>query len=136
MNEDGPVMVENVIQIEGRRFVLVPEDEYRRFRRGPASPARVMLPPLPPRAADGTRDAVDFTRAAIARGMIRDRVARGLSQRELARRAGVPHATLARIETGKYTPPADAIRKLDAAIHGARRRPRAHHCGQTPTCRP
>ena len=129
-------MVENVIQIEGRRLVLVPEDEYRRFRRRPASPARVMLPPLPPRAADGTRDAVDFTRAAIARGLIRDRVARELSQRELARRAGVPHATLARIETGRYTAPAGAIEKLDGAIHGTRRRPRSRHGGHIPLCHP
>lgn len=44
------------------------------------------------------------------------RRAAGLSQRELAERAGVPQPTIARIEAGKQVPRADTLaRILDAA---------------------
>ena len=55
-------------------------------------------------------------RASLARKLIRDRVAAGLSQRELARRAGVRVETLCRIETGKHTPNVATIDKLDRAL--------------------
>ncbi|MGH2786447.1 MAG: helix-turn-helix domain-containing protein [Actinomycetota bacterium] len=35
-----------------------------------------------------------------------------LSQRELARRAGVPHSTVARIETGRISPRASTVERL------------------------
>jgi hypothetical protein len=56
------------------------------------------LPPLPQPDADGNFPAVDYGRASIARGIIRDRVAAGLTQRELAKRAGVRVETLCRIQ--------------------------------------
>lgn len=36
----------------------------------------------------------------------------GLSQRELARRAGVPHSTVARIELGLLSPRTDTLERL------------------------
>jgi transcriptional regulator with XRE-family HTH domain len=60
-------------------------------------------------------------RAIIARGIIRDRVAAGLSQAGLARRAGIEPATLNRIERAKVTPDEATIRKIDKAIKQAMR---------------
>jgi transcriptional regulator with XRE-family HTH domain len=52
----------------------------------------------------------------LARKLIRDRVAAGLTQRELATRAGVRVETLCRIETGKHTPSVPTVDKLDRAL--------------------
>jgi predicted transcriptional regulator len=54
-----------------------------------------------------------------ARDVIRDRVAAGLSQRELAKLAGVRVETLCRIETGKHTPSIATITKIDSALKKA-----------------
>jgi len=49
-------------------------------------------------------------------------VAAGLSQRELALKAGVRVETLCRIETGKHIPSVPTIDKLDRALKLAARR--------------
>jgi transcriptional regulator with XRE-family HTH domain len=59
---------------------------------------------------------VEYARASLARKLIRDRVAAGLSQRELATMAGVRVETLCRIETGKHTPSVPTVDKLDRAL--------------------
>jgi transcriptional regulator with XRE-family HTH domain len=51
----------------------------------------------------------------------RNRTAAGLSQAELARRAGIDSATLNRIEKPKVTPDEATVRKIDRAIEGATR---------------
>lgn len=80
------------------------------------------LPPLPQADADGNFPAVEYGRAGIARGIVRDRPAAGLAQRELARRAGVRVETLCRIETGRHTPSASTIEKTDRALKKTNRR--------------
>jgi ribosome-binding protein aMBF1 (putative translation factor) len=77
------------------------------------------LPPIPPPDAQGNYPAVEYARASLARKIIRNRVAVGLSQRELALRAGVRVETLCRIETGKHTPSVPTIDKLDRALKQA-----------------
>lgn len=79
------------------------------------------LPPLPAPDANGNYPAVEYARASLARKVIRDRVAAGLSQRELARRAGVRVETLCRIETGKHSPSIASIDKIDRALRQAAR---------------
>lgn len=97
----------------GQRFVLVPADDFRRLT------ALDGLPPLPPMNADGTCNAIDYMRVSIARTLIRDRRAAGLSQRDLARLAGVRQETISRLETGKHTATVKVIDKLDRAIRKA-----------------
>jgi DNA-binding XRE family transcriptional regulator len=96
-----------------KRFVLLPVDEYERL---------AALPPLPPVAADGTSNAIDYARASIARQLISDRHNAGLSQYELARRAGVRQETISRIESGKHTASVRTVEKLDRAIRAAAKR--------------
>jgi transcriptional regulator with XRE-family HTH domain len=53
--------------------------------------------------------------------VIRDRVALDLTQRELARLAGIRVETLCRIETGRHTASTGTIDKLDRALKRAAR---------------
>jgi ribosome-binding protein aMBF1 (putative translation factor) len=94
----------------GKKFVLVPVAEYERL----TTPA---MPALPKADARGNRPAVAFARATIARQIIRDREAIGLSQIALARRAGIRPETLNRIEKGHTTPDTATLAKIDAALN-------------------
>ncbi len=85
---------------------------------------------MPPPDAQGNYPAVEYARASLARKIIRDRVAAGLSQRDLAVRAGVRVETLCRIETGKHIPSVPTIDKLDRALKQAVRN---QQVGKRPT---
>ena len=61
----------------------------------------------------------DFDRAKLAQRLVRRRQAAGLSQAQLARRAGVRPETLNRIERGRTTPDFATVRKLVIAINEA-----------------
>jgi DNA-binding XRE family transcriptional regulator len=74
------------------------------------------LPPLPKPDRKGNYPAVEFGCATIARGIIRDRVKAGLSQKELAKLAGIRVETLCRIETGRNLPSVPTIEKIDKAL--------------------
>ena len=104
-------MVAGTIKIKGQRFVIIPEAEYRGFVRNAAA-----LPALPAADADGTVDALSYSRASIARDIIRDRKRLGLSQAELARRAGIPPETLNRIEKLKTSPTTRILERIDKAL--------------------
>lgn len=103
----------NLIQVDGRDYVLVPRAEYERLTKL----AKVgEMPALPKPDSSGNYPAVGYFRASIARNIVGDRVKAGLSQRELARVAGVRVETLCRIETGKHTASTATIDKLDRAL--------------------
>jgi DNA-binding XRE family transcriptional regulator len=77
------------------------------------------LPPLPEPDADGNYPAVEYARASLARKIIRDRAAVGLSQRAMAKAAGISFEHLCRIETGKHIPSVPTIDKIDRALRRA-----------------
>ncbi|HWE93583.1 MAG TPA: helix-turn-helix domain-containing protein [Tepidisphaeraceae bacterium] len=110
---------------KGRKFVLVPVEAWEKIACG-----AVALPELPEPDAEGNMDALEFARATIARGIIRDRVAAGLSQAELARRAGIQPAVLNRIEKAKVVPDNSTIKKIDAALAGGKPEPRRRPTGR------
>jgi DNA-binding XRE family transcriptional regulator len=74
------------------------------------------LPPLPKPDRKGNYPAVEFGCAAIARGILRDRVKAGLIQKQLAKLAGIRVETLCRIETGRHLPSVPTIEKIDRAL--------------------
>jgi DNA-binding XRE family transcriptional regulator len=106
-------MIAQTIVLEGKPYVVLPREEYDRL----STLAKAgELPPLPQPDAQGNYPAVEYARASLARKIIHDRVAAGLSQRELALRAGVRVETLCRIETGKHTPSVPTVEKIDQAL--------------------
>jgi ribosome-binding protein aMBF1 (putative translation factor) len=102
--------VAQTIVLDGKRFVILPEAEFRRITA------------LPPADAKGNRPAVSAMRAVLARDIVSDRERVGWTQAELARRAGIRVETLNRIETGKHTPSVASIEKIDAALQTAGRK--------------
>lgn len=100
------------IEIEGKRYVLVAEAQYQKL----VDSVHDILPPLPPADAQGYRPALPFIDASIARDIIRERRAAGLSQRQLADGAGLWQETLSRIESGKHSPTVRTLKKIEAAL--------------------
>jgi ribosome-binding protein aMBF1 (putative translation factor) len=66
-------------------------------------------------------EGLGLDRASLAEKLVRRRHAAGLSQAELARRAGVRPETLNRIERGRTTPDFATVRKLVVAMDAAER---------------
>jgi ribosome-binding protein aMBF1 (putative translation factor) len=76
---------------------------------------------LPARPRPDTRGNVDARAAidvSIARDLVSDRIRRGWTQTELARRSGVRLETISRIEAGKHVPRRETLLKLDRALAG------------------
>lgn len=90
-------------------YVVLREDAYQRLRR-PGSEEEGDIADLIPPAAD---------EASIGRRIRERRLQAGLTQAELARRAGVRAETLNRIERARTTPDFATLRKLSAALRAA-----------------
>jgi len=103
------------LNIRGKRFVLIPEGEYRRLTKRPA-PA---IPPMPALSPDGTYPAGEAMRVMMARKIIAARNAVGLSQAALARKAGIRVETLNRLEKGRHTPDLATMAKINKALDDA-----------------
>ena len=98
---------------KGRRFVVMPESEYRRLLEA------AEIPSLPPADRHGTRPALPAVRALLAQSIIRDRKALGWSQAELARQAKINVETLNRIEKAHVTADQKTIERLERALKRA-----------------
>src|SRR4051794_28596267 len=94
----------------GKRFVLLPESEYRRLTANSA------FPTLPAPDKNGTRPALPSVRALLAQSIIRDRNTLGWSQAELARQARINVETLNRIEKARVTADQRTIERIDKAL--------------------
>jgi len=107
------------LDIDGKRYVVLPQEEFERLSRA------ARLPALPEPDEHGNYPAISYGRASLARKIILRRESLGWSQTELARRAGIRKETLCRLETGKVTPTIATVDKLDRALSaGSRRRAR------------
>jgi len=114
------------VQVAGKRLVILEQSEYERLCRlageavvNDAVAIDTEPPALPKPDQNGRVPAVEFTRVAIARDIIRGRRMRGLSQQALAVLAGMRAETIARIESGKHTPSVRTIDRIDRALKQA-----------------
>jgi ribosome-binding protein aMBF1 (putative translation factor) len=101
--------------VKGRRMVLLSEAEFNKLVRK----ADLGEPALPAADADGNRPADEYAAASQARAILRARRRLGLSQAELARRAGIRPETLNRIEQGRNKPSVPTIAKIERALKAA-----------------
>ena len=105
------------VTVKGKRMVMVDEAEFDRL----LVKADEWEPSLPePNPVTGNYPAVEFACASLAIDIIRDRCRLGLTQADLARRAGIRLQTLIRIESGMRRPSAvRTIEKIDRALKEA-----------------
>lgn len=101
--------------IGGKRMVVLEESEYQRLKQK----ADEWEPLLPEPLADGNYPAREYMLASIARSIIRQRRRVGLTQIELARRAGIRPETLSRIEQAKASPSVATVERIDRALKEA-----------------
>lgn len=107
------------LTMNGKRYVLVPEDEYELLQSRPLGGEDPKLPPLPEMGPDGMYPAIEYARVSLARKLILARRRVGLSQAELARRAGVRVETLNRIEKGRQSTSVATVEKIDRVLKAA-----------------
>ena len=98
--------------VNGKRMVMLQEAEYERLRQKADEWEPLLPDPLP----NGNYPAIEYLRASLARKIIRHRRRLGLTQVELARRAGIRPTTLNRIEKGKHSAPVGTVEKIDKAL--------------------
>jgi DNA-binding XRE family transcriptional regulator len=127
-NPRSPAVAGSIL-LHGQRYVVVAEADYRRILQqatdaaGPAieSAPRVPLPALLP---SGNYPAVQTIRAMLANKIIDARLQRRLSQAHLAQIAGIPAATLNRIERAKVNASPAMADRIMAALQGTTRSPK------------
>ena len=101
------------VTLKGKRVVVLDETEFDLLMRK----ADLWEPTKPAPVANGNYPAVEAVLFSIAIDIIRDRRRLGLTQAELARRAGTRLVTLIRIESGLRRPSAvRTIEKIDQAL--------------------
>ena len=104
--------------VNGQRMVILREDEYTRL----VQKADEWEPLLPTPNGRGNYPALETLDVLLARDILRHRRRLGLSQAELARRAGIRPETLNRIEQGKRSPSVRTVDKIDKALRAAEKR--------------
>jgi DNA-binding XRE family transcriptional regulator len=110
------------IEVAGEWFVLLPQRDYDRLcsRAGEAVPPNEEnLPPLPQPNKQGRFPALEYARISLARDLVRDRRAAGLTQRELADLVGTRQETISRIESGRQTASVKLVDRIDRALRKA-----------------
>lgn len=103
------------VTVKGKRMIMLEQAEFDRL----LLKADEFEPLLPRPDAEGNYPAVEYLRASLARKIIRHRRRLGLSQAELARRAGIRPETLNRIELNHVEPSIRTVDKIDRALREA-----------------
>jgi DNA-binding XRE family transcriptional regulator len=109
-------MTVKILELAGKRWAILPEADYRRLADRAKAAGDSDWPEFPKPDAEGNYPAVALARASLARKIIKARRMAGLTQADLARRAGIRPETLNRIEKGKTTPAVATIAKIERAL--------------------
>jgi DNA-binding XRE family transcriptional regulator len=104
------------VELDGIRYVILRESLFDQLCQQVGMPQGRFVS-----ADDTPAPGFELDRASLAERLVRRRGAAGLSQAELARRAGIRPETLNRIERGRTTPDFATVRKLVVAINAAER---------------
>jgi len=104
------------LELDGIRYVILRESVFERLCEKAGVQERSVSS-----AEDSFTPSLDIDQASLADKLVRRRQAAGLSQAELARRAGIRPETLNRIERGRTTPDFATVRKLVVAMNAAER---------------
>ena len=116
-------MPHQIVTSKGQRFVMVPVAEWRRVEHLTTKAATPKptptLPALPKADQDGNLPALAYIQVSIARDILRERTALGLTQQQLAKLAGVREETLSRLESGKHSPTVRTVEKIEKALQKA-----------------
>lgn len=113
-NRAKPAPVQHLVK-NGRRMVLLEESAYERL----LIKADEWEPLLPEPLPSGNYPADEALAVILARKIIRQRRRLGLTQAELARRAGIRAETLNRLEHCKHSPSVATVEKIDRALKEA-----------------
>jgi ribosome-binding protein aMBF1 (putative translation factor) len=113
-NENLPLLEHRSVELDGIRYVILREAVFDLL----CQKAGIRLE-SPSAGEDASSSDFDLDQPSLAEKLVRRRQAGGLSQAELARRAGVRAETLNRIERGRVTPDFATIRKLVVAMNAA-----------------
>ncbi|HEY8668134.1 MAG TPA: helix-turn-helix transcriptional regulator [Tepidisphaeraceae bacterium] len=113
-------MTIQTLTISGKQFALLPLRDFEKLQRRAESQS---LPKLPERLPNGNYPATETIRALYARKLIQERESAGLSQSELARRAGLRPETINRLEKGKHSPDTTTLAKITKALRAAATKP-------------
>jgi DNA-binding XRE family transcriptional regulator len=100
--------------IHGKRCVAIEEKELRQLER--LAIKEPSLPSFPPADVNGNVPAFEYMQVSIARDIIKERRALGLTQMRLAKLAGMRQETLSRLESGKHSPTVRTVDKIDPAL--------------------
>jgi DNA-binding XRE family transcriptional regulator len=100
------------IDVPRGQIVILPREEFDRL----AEKAGI-FPALPDPDKEGNADALAFMDATIARTLMRRRIEAGLTQKAMAKLAGVRLETISRIESGKHAPTRETVLRLDRALN-------------------
>jgi DNA-binding XRE family transcriptional regulator len=101
------------VTLSGQRFVILPEADYRELVE------ETWEPPLPAPDAHGNYPAAEAARVRLARKIIRRRRAAGLTQADLAKRAGVRVETLSRLEHAEHSPNVATVDRIVRSLEQA-----------------
>lgn len=103
------------VTVKGKPMVMMDEATYQALLRK----ADLWEPDMPAPDEDGNYPALEALAVLQARDILRARRKLGLSQVELARRAGIRPETLNRIEQSRNKPSVPTIAKIDRALRAA-----------------
>jgi DNA-binding XRE family transcriptional regulator len=109
-------MTVQTLTISGKKFALLPMRDFEAMQNRAGAQK---LPKLPDPLANGNYPAAEAIRVIYARRLIQERESAGLTQSELARRAGLRPETINRLEKGKHSPDTATLAKITKALRAA-----------------